>query len=511
MSQLIKDPKFAHVAVAYEKAEPTDQEVCALIDDVIAQTFGPKGLAALVKPGDRVTIKTNIVCAWQGARGEKGRGVITDPRICRYVAEKVREVIGWDNGADLRVVDACFTDDPNPSGLDNPVGFHGARLNRIPDNLVHPEDITYDYNGNGILDGTSGARLINLDSLGAEDRELHEVTMASGRKLKVAFPKFLRRKEDATDGGDYTDVFIGLPVFKNHGFIGCTGSLKLHYGFRSLHAYFGDTGRRGHSGMYSVNKDGTITAPGRFRLNEYLIAQHKVRSYDLVIMDCLTANRNGPCSPTGAVSLTPDPHEAVDYLLTNAIMASTDPVAIDTVESTLGGYVYNSIDLTRIAAENGIGVREAADIQVNGLEKFTRLRKHLLATYGPEGRYPLTTSGDPELAATVLPQYTVTMDGFTTVPDKNGFHHVRYTVHPIGDAKPDIRRIDLVVAECVKESIVGDDIPLTGEFVFRHADYDNMGGAYVVGLISAWDGLFNCVNSTTEFFIPPDGCEDDYI
>ena len=60
MSQLIKDPKFAHVAVAYEKAEPTDQEVCALIDDVIAQTFGPKGLAALVKPGDRVTIKTNI-------------------------------------------------------------------------------------------------------------------------------------------------------------------------------------------------------------------------------------------------------------------------------------------------------------------------------------------------------------------------------------------------------------------------------------------------------------------
>ena len=30
-------------------------------------------------------------------------------------------------------------------------------------------------------------------------------------------------------------------------------------------------------------------------------------------------------------------------------------------------------------------------------------------------------------------------------------------------------------------------------------------------LISAWDGLFNCVNSLGEFIIPPDGCEDDDI
>lgn len=507
----IKDPKFAHVAVAFQKEDPTDQEIYAMIDDVITQTYGPQGLRALVKPGDRVVIKTNIVCAWQGKRGEKGRGVITDPRICRYVAEKVREIIGWDNGSDLKVVDACFTDDPNPSGLNNPVGFHGARYNRIPDNIIHPEDCTYDYNGDGILDGTSGARLVNLDAIGADGRELHEVTMASGRKLKVAFPKFLRRKEDATDGGDYTDVFIGLPVFKNHGWIGCTGSLKLHYGFRSLHSYFGDTGRRGHSGAFSIRKDGTMGPEGRNRLNEYIVAQHMVRSYDLVIMDCLTANRQGPCGPTGGISLTPDPDEAVDYLVTNAIMASTDPVAIDTVESTLGGYHYASIGLTKVAADNGIGVREAANIYVNGLGRFTRLRNHIAEKYAPEGRYPLTNAGDPVLAEVVAPQYTVTMDSFTTVPDADGLHHVHYTIHPVGDGKPDIRRVDLTVFEQCVQSIVGDDIPLSGEFTFRHADYTDATGCYVVGLISAWDGLFNCVNSLGEFIIPPDGCEDDDI
>ncbi len=505
----IYNPEFAHVALACQAAEPTDGELYDMIDNVIFQIYGPQGLHALVKPGDHVVLKTNIVCCWQGARGEKGRGVITDPRIVRYLAENIRDIIGYDNGSDLKVIDACFSFDENPSDPNNSVSFHWARLNRVPDNTVSPEDICYDYNADGYLDGSSGAKLVNVDAIGEDGRDLHMITLKNGRTIPVSFPKFLRTREEAKDGGDYTDVFIGLPIFKNHGFIGCTGSLKLHYGLRNLLASQGDTGRRGHSGMYSVRQDGTFSLEDVQKLNDYIVAQHLVRSYDFVLMDCLTANRQGPCSPTGGVSITPDPHEKVDYIFTNALMASKDPVAIDTVESTLAGYCYDSIGLNVSAAENNVGTGDPAMIEVDGLERLKRHREYLVNTYGPEGKFPLTTAGNPVLIPHIFPNYTVQMKHFTVKPDQDGLHHVFYSVTPIDANFPtDIVRIDLVIGGVTVQSKIGEDLESDGEFSFHHSDYDQMNGAYVVGLISVWDSKFNCVNSATEFFIPPDGCQD---
>ena len=502
------DPVFSKVGFVCQDAEPNDNELSQMIDDIIKQVLGPGGLKNLVKPGDHVVIKPNIVCCWQGARGEKGRGVISDPRIVRCLAEKIRDIIGYSNGADLKVVEACFSPDKNASDVDNPVSFHWARLNRVPDNCVCPEDVCYDFAADGYLDGTSLAKLVNLDAIQEDDREKRLIRLDHGRELSVSFPKFLRRKEDATDGGEYTDVFIGVPVFKNHGFVGCTGSLKLHYGFRSLNAYGGDTGRRGHSGMYSIKQNGTFGPEGTQLLNDYITAQHLVRSYDFVLMDCLTANRNGPCSPTGAVSLTPDPDEKVDYILSHALLASKDPVAVDTVESTLGGYRYESIALNATANRNGVGISDAAGILVDGLERFSRHRKRLLSMYGPEGRYPLSTSGNPILAKNLEPQYSVTLDSFTLVPDKTGLHHVKYHVTPCTTAsEADVRRVDLVVFGAIRQSITGEGL-LEGEFTFRYEDYDCFNRAYVVGCVAVWDGMFNCVLSSTEFFIPPTGCKD---
>ena len=505
---ILHDPKFSHVALACQEEEPNDREIEMMIDDVIFQLYGPEGLRRLVKPGDHVVIKTNVVCCWQGKRGEKGRGVITDPRVTRYVAEKIREIIGWGNGSDLKVVDCVFSPSKNPSQFFNTVSFHWARLNRVPDNTVSPEDITYDYEGNGVLDGKSGAELVNLDGIDADGRDLHMVTLANGRTIPVAWPRFLRRKEEATDGGDYTDVFIGLPVFKNHGFMGCTGSLKLHYGMRDLRAHFGDTGRRGHSGMFSVSQNGTLTPESRELMCDYLAAQHKIRTYDLVIMDCLTANRAGPCSRNGAVSLTPDPNEAVDYILTNAIMGSTDPVAIDTVETAFGGYDAASIPMPRIAAENQIGVTNPEQILVDGLARLRYQRARVAEKYAPEGRYPLSTMGNAVPVEDYLPNYTVHMEHFTVKPDEDGLHHVKYVVQVPEGVDPKLCRIDLVVAGQVRQSLTGEDMKLEGEFTFRHSDYDNLGGAYVVGYVAAWDRMFNCVLSDWEFYIPPDGCQD---
>jgi hypothetical protein len=104
--------------------EPADDEIPHLVDDAIAQVLGPRGLSEIIKRGDRVVIKVNVVGPSQGLPGEKGRGIISDPRIVRYVAGKVREIIGFDGSADLKVIDATFTPEKNPSDKNNPQSFY---------------------------------------------------------------------------------------------------------------------------------------------------------------------------------------------------------------------------------------------------------------------------------------------------------------------------------------------------------------------------------------------------
>jgi uncharacterized protein (DUF362 family) len=503
------DQKFAHVAFACQTEEPNDQEIKDMIDDVIYQTFGQPGLHAIIKPGDHVVLKANIVCCNEGARGEKGRGIITDPRIARYVAEKVREIIGMDNGADLKVVEACYYPEVDPSLKIKKTSFHWARLKRVHDNTVSAQDICYDYDRDGYLDGESHATLINLDSLGEDERELRVVPLASGHTVKVAFPKFLRKREETDGNGDFTDVLIGLPVFKNHGFLGCTGSLKLHYGFRSLFGCLGDTGRSGHSGFrMEISQDGHVQFINRSNLYDYIIAQHLVRSYDFVIMDCLTANRNGPGNPNGAVTIAHDPDMPVDYILTNALMASTDPVALDAVETAFAGYKQESVELPAVASQNGIGISDPAHIILDSLERFKYHRLRLIDAYGKSGRYPLSTSGMPALQENIEPRCIVMLTQWAHKADSDGQCHIGYCIKSIIEGvDPDICRVDLYAYGNIISCKTEGDL-LQGEFIIKPSDFPFANGRYFSGTVLAWDRSFNCISAAAEFFIAPEGCKD---
>lgn len=508
--EAIKNPfqcsGFSKVAFTCRAGEPSDQEIRDMVDEVIAQLYGKDGLRKIIKQGDHVVIKVNIVMANCGAHGDKGRAIITDPRITRYVAELVRDIIGWDNGADLKVIDACFYPEPDPSLVSEKTSFHWARLNRVPYDTVDAEDITYDYNADGYLDGTSKAKLVNLDAIGEDGRVLHTVQLEDGTVVRAALPKFLQTRKEARGGDDFTDVFIGLPVLKNHWFVGISGSLKLHYGLRALPSYLGDTGRRGHEGFYLSWKDGKMHANNLRCLQNYLTAIHKVRGYDLVIMDCLTANRNGPGSPSGSVSCGRDPDEAVDYILSNAIMASEDSCAIDTVETAFAGYKPTSVDLPQVAASNGIGIADPAHIFVLAEERFKFQKQRLAQQYSPDGRYPLSDSGGTDPVPNVIPNFAVELVDNGRRPASDGKHHLKYRVVSLGDEPPNICRVDLHIQGTVVESRIGSDIS-SGEFSFYFDEYDWMNHAYIVGRICAWDSDFNCVPTYTEFFIPPDDVE----
>ena len=493
------DTKLSTIGFARQSADPTDQEVYDMVDEVIYQTLGPKGLGQIIKPGDRVALKVNVIGPSMGARGEKGRGIITDPRIVRHVAGLVRDIIGFDSGGSLKVVDTVMYADAFPSLKREKSSFYWARLNRTDDNAVNAEDYCYDYDADGILDGGSEAQLVNLESIGEEGRQLFEIKMAEGHTVKVAFPKFLRTKEQAakTDTPDeYTDVFIGLPIFKSHGLGGITGSLKLHYGIRSMSGMEGDPGRFGHSGMY-------FDEAGRHntnRLMDYLCAQHLVRSYDYTIMDCLTANRKGPTLPQSGISYIPDHDQAVDYILSSAIIASLDPVALDTVESSFAGYEQSSIPILETAGNNKLGQNDPAFIDIVGKSDFGIHRKFLWDKYnqGDEHRYPLEDGwGGAHALSTVEPNYFLYLTQPEVVSD--GVLKLDYKVIRAdkGESRK-IVRVELFGLGTPFDYHVGENLE-EGSFT---VDMNKMPGLKHFDMsfnAFAWDDTFNCVPSMERF------------
>ncbi len=453
------------VGFACMTREPADGEVHRLVDDAVAQVLGPRGLSAIVRPGDRVVIKVNIVGPSQGLPGEKGRGIISDPRIVRYVAGKVREIIGFGGTADLKVIDATFTDNTNPSDRDHPQSFYHARLYR-----ADGDDIGYDQDGDGILDGGSGAELINLDSVGKSDRFLTVVDEPIRGRSEVWLPKFLRTREQADGETECCDVYIGIPIFKSHGLCGMTGALKLHWG-----TMLGLLEKQEHAGY------GFGTGDLRLFL-DYLCAMNRARGFDLVIMDALTANRSGPANKVD------DPDAKTDFILTNAVLCSRDPVAIDTVETLFGGYRLDSIPLLESAFRDGIGISRPAHIDLRGFDAFHRQKRWLRETYPGcgQGTYPLEEGWGNARTQVDLDAPTDVSVGCRRVGSGSEYEFA-YSVSGPGAG---LARIDLLVNGTVVARRFDD---LSGGTVT--VDLKEYAGRRVRYLIAAWDQALNCTLS----------------
>jgi uncharacterized protein (DUF362 family) len=484
------------VGFSWQQDEPTDQQVRDMVDDVIEQVLGPGGLASIIEPGDKVVIKTNIVGSGWGQAEERGRGMITDPRIMRYIAEKVRDIIGFGGSADLKVVDACYYPDTNPS-VDTPLllGFYWAWLERTGNDSKDPGDVCYDYDADGILDGGSNAQLVNLDAIDESGRFVTTVNEPSLGAVDVYLPKFLRTRQQAQDAGEpdeYCDVLIGLPVFKSHTIAGMTGAVKLHYGFRyrdtGLGLFPGEDGRTTHSGTL-VTGFGGLVIGGQF-LDEYLSAQHRVRSYDFVLMDALTANRRGPITPDGA------PFTPVDYFLVHAMMASTDPVAIDTVATLLAGYDQSTVEFLERGRLDGLGVNTPERIRVAGLTEFGEHRDFLYDTYNPSGLYPFEQSwGNALLMSDFSPPTGVTVSQPTYLTAEDVFAFT-YTAEEGDGEDLGLARIEFLMdGELVDYR--NTDLTSSGEIRLDLSGYTAASHSYS---IAAWDKAFNCAVSEEAVF-----------
>lgn len=484
------------VGFASEPGEPTIQEIHDMIDTAISQVLGPQGLAAIIKPGDKVVIKVNLVGNGVGSRGEKNRGGITDPRIVRYVASKVRSIIGFEGTSDLKVVDATFYKDKNPSLKEASTSFYWARLEKNGDNAVDDGDICYDADADGILDGGSEAKLVNLDSLGEEERFTTIVKTASSKEYIVSMPKFIRTREEAeAEGSDeYCDVLIAIPILKSHAMTGVTGGIKLHYGFRHSEGIDGDTGRWLHNGLYIDDKG----IHNRFNLFDYLCAQHLVRKNDFVIMDCLTGNRSGPSNPYGQTASSPQKNRPLDYILTDAVLASKDSVAIDTVEAVMAGYDPESIKLLNTGRDNGVGTNDPRYIMVGGLNDFYDHRQYLYKNYSRD-EYPFE---DGWGGARILPGNSIFFNAYLENPVEieDGVFAFKYEIYDkYDDIVPGVSRVELWVNNNLVDYKNENDI-LQGTFILDIKDKNIPKNSSTSSFLAVWDKTFNCLISNEVIF-----------
>lgn len=474
------------------EGEPTDEEIYHMVDHAIYQVLGQQGLASIIKADDKVVLKVNLIGTGIGSRGEKNRGGITDPRIVRYLALKIRSIIGTGGAGDLKVVDATFYKDPNPSLKESEVdvSFYWARLERTGDNAVEAEDFCYDGDADGILDGGSYARLVNLDSLLEDDRDVTIVKLASEEEVTVCLPKLLRTREEAEAEGsnEYCDVLIGLPVLKSHGYTGITGACKLHYGFRHYENMKGDHGRLGHSGL--TQDEGGIH--NKRKLLDYLNAENIVRKYDFVIMDCITGNRSGPMSYHSGLLYNNNKDEPIDYVLINAVLASKDSVAIDTVATVLGGYDPDSIDLLKNAHANGLGTNAPEYILLSGFNGFYKHRQFLYETYYP-AKYPFE---DGYGGAHVLENKPFLAQISTKEPVMigEGTYVLEYGIQAPYNEALDLSRVELWInnrlIDYKNEGRISE-----GKFIVNIKKEKLPEDTYLDYIIAAWDNYFNCIQS----------------
>jgi hypothetical protein len=382
--------------------------------------------------------------------------------------------------------------DPNPSLKESDVdlSFYWARLERTGDNAVEERDVCYDGDADGILDGGSYARLINLDSLLEDDRDVTRVRVASGEEVLVCLPKLLRTRAEAEAEGsnEYCDVLIGLPILKSHGYTGMTGACKLHYGFRHYENMKGDDGRFGHSGL-TQDKSGIHD---KYKLLDYLNAENIVRKYDFVIMDCIAGNRAGPASHHAGFIYTSDKDEPMDYVLLNAILTSGDSVAIDTVATVLGGYDPDSIDLLKNAHANGLGANAPEYIALSGFSSFYQHRQFLYETYFPE-KYPFENGHG---GASVMEFKPLVAQIDTYEPEKLGerTYALGYKILGPYNEAPDLSRVELWINNRLIDYKNEGEIS-EGTFLVDFKKEQLPEDTYLDYIFAAWDKQFNCIQS----------------
>jgi len=154
------------------------------------------------------------------------------------------------------------------------------------------------------------------------------------------------------------DYFIRIPVLKNHDLAGVTGALKLAFGLAPADIYHiaNPSTWLGKWNLLHQWQGVPWSGVGSELENNArgMVDMTLLRPPDLVVCDGLVGIYTGPTrEPLGQSDMA-------------CILASTDPVAADTIQCLAMGYKIDSVPSLTRAASKGLGTNNPGKIEVRG-------------------------------------------------------------------------------------------------------------------------------------------------
>ena len=281
------------------------------------------GLSGIVKEGDKVALKVNLV-----ESSGSGNGGVTDVRVTKAVIKIVDEISHGKIHISVVEGTARINDEPDEAGSVWEInGYTGL----LTDSYLNGIDL----------------KLVNLNG---PVTDLVEITIPDNKRTAEPFGgKFHVHKAEVE-----ADVYISIPVLKIHD-TGITNALKNQIG-TAPGTYYGYNKKRGvdKNGNPTPSKLIHGTQPPQLWTPEEIVDLSTIAGIDYVVVDaimCLELYK----------SYSPD-----NQVRMNTIIAGNDPVAVDHVCAKLFCINPYGIDHISLAERVGMGTNNEALINVVG-------------------------------------------------------------------------------------------------------------------------------------------------
>ena len=276
------------------------------------------GLQGVVRPGDTVVVKVNLV---RDISPESG--MVTDPAVAREVVSLAREA----GAAQVILAEGTaeyLEGDPNRDRFCTKAAFRTAG---------------YDLDGD-MVDDATGTPLLDLNDTGGTD------LFDTSKVTRVIVPTGLIRKEYWLPNSVLdADVLISVPVLKNHYLAGVTLGMKNLIGLLPNDLY--------HAPGNVYGRHSLSHSP--IELDQHIVDVNLARRPDFVVVDGQRGMMDGP---TGSQIIDPQ---------MGLVLAGRDVFAVDTVGSLLIGYEPSAIPYLQLAARSGLGIADTSRIHVLGV------------------------------------------------------------------------------------------------------------------------------------------------
>jgi uncharacterized protein (DUF362 family) len=338
------------IARCQTKEDAKDMTFEEIKDTVREAVSRAGGLEGVVKNGDRVVLKPNLMALYINSSGEKlypeMNGVTTDYRVTRAVAQLVREL---NPKGKISVMESSAFQQTRPTMV--ALSYTKEKMPEVDQFVCLEECCRYEEWG---APGLTAVTLPKGTGIYPDSRKPNKS------------PEFYLGKLY-----HQADVLISIPVLKNHHIAGVTGAIKNVAIGSSPPSIYGTKSRptvTQATPKYALEKWGPLIVLERskkishepFYLSLWIHDYYLCKPPDFVITDGLQGSQNGPDIPSSCKQESIEDNQ----MNMRVILAGRDPIAVDTVHSLAMG--FDPYRVNHIANLSAYGCAEATLVRING-------------------------------------------------------------------------------------------------------------------------------------------------